>query len=59
MRKPQLLAILVFIAPLTLAACGQKGALYLSADEPAPAVDATANDADTKKEDAQAPGSSY
>jgi len=59
MRKLHLLALLIFIAPLTLTACGQKGALYLSADETAQASGANAENEDAKKEDPQAVDVTY
>jgi predicted small lipoprotein YifL len=54
MRKPQLVALLLMIATFALTACGQKGALYITADEPAPASTATpATDAEKPKKDGE------
>jgi predicted small lipoprotein YifL len=60
MRKSQLVALLILFTPIALTACGQKGALYLSADpgDQAAATDAAATDAaateeETKKEKSQ------
>jgi predicted small lipoprotein YifL len=65
MRKSQLVALLILFTPIALTACGQKGALYLSADpdDQAAVVDAVATDAaatdavateeETKKEKSQ------
>lgn len=53
MRKSQLVAILILIAPLMLTACGQKGPLFISADEPAQAADAVAAEQDAQKQKSQ------
>jgi predicted small lipoprotein YifL len=53
MRKSQLVAILILIAPLMLTACGQKGPLFISADEPAQATDAVAAEQDAQKQKSQ------
>ncbi len=54
MRKPQLVALLLMIATFALTACGQKGALYITADEPAPAsTAASATDAEKPKKDGE------
>lgn len=45
MRKPQLVALLIITTMFALTACGQKGALYLPADESAQ-VEATASAVD-------------
>jgi predicted small lipoprotein YifL len=50
-----LLALLILTAPIALTACGQKGALYLTADpiaQPA-GTDAVATEEEAKKEKSQ------
>lgn len=55
MRKSQLVALLILFTPVALTACGQKGALYLSADTSAQAAgtDAAVMEEETKKEKPQ------
>ncbi len=55
MRKSKLLALLILTAPIALTGCGQKGALYLTADpiaQPA-GTDAVATEEKAKKEKSQ------
>jgi predicted small lipoprotein YifL len=55
MRKSQLVALLILFTPIALTACGQKGALYLSADpsDQAAVTEAAATEEETKKEKSQ------
>ncbi len=54
MRKSQIFALLIITGLLTLTACGQKGPLYLSADEAASMEDKDAKKAANKEKSAGA-----
>jgi predicted small lipoprotein YifL len=54
MRKSQIFALLIITGLLTLTACGQKGPLYLSADEAASMEDKDAKKAADKEKSAGA-----
>lgn len=58
MRKSQLIALLILVAPVALTACGQKGALYLPADTAAQTAgtDTTETEDKAKKENSQGTG---
>jgi predicted small lipoprotein YifL len=54
MRKSQFFALFLITGLLTLTACGQKGPLYLTADEPALMEDKDAKKATDKEKSAGA-----
>ena len=54
MRKSQIFALLIITGLLTLTACGQKGPLYLSADEATSMEDKDASKAADKEKSAGA-----
>ena len=54
MRKPKLVALFFILVTFALTACGQKGSLYITADEPVEAsTEAPGADAEKPKKDGE------